>query len=58
MAQSATGLNSRFMSRRVGPTRMCSDVVVACYPRLGYETVILPKVSVAERADLILRSLR
>jgi predicted ATPase len=27
------------------------------YPRLGYETVILPKVSVAERADLILRTL-
>lgn len=24
------------------------------YPRLGYETVILPKVSVAERADFVL----
>jgi predicted ATPase len=32
--------------------------LLEAYPRLGYETVILPKVSVAERANLILRSLR
>ena len=29
----------------------------AAYPRLGYETVILPKVSVADRAAFLLRSL-
>jgi len=27
------------------------------YPSLGYETIILPKVSVAERADFILHTL-
>jgi predicted ATPase len=27
------------------------------YPSLGYEVVILPKVGVAERADLVLRTL-
>ncbi len=31
--------------------------LLQAYPRLGYETVILPKASVAERADFILRSL-
>ena len=27
------------------------------YPSLGYETIILPKVSVAERVDFILHTL-
>jgi predicted ATPase len=29
--------------------------LLAAYPRLGYETVILPKVSVAARADFVLQ---
>jgi predicted ATPase len=31
--------------------------LLEAYPRLGYEVVLLPKVGVAERADLILRIL-
>lgn len=31
--------------------------LAACYPALGYEIVLLPKVSVAERADFILERL-
>jgi predicted ATPase len=31
--------------------------LLEAYPRLGYETVILPKVSVGERTDFILRTL-
>jgi predicted ATPase len=31
--------------------------LLEAYPKLGYETVILPQVSVAERADLVLRNL-
>jgi predicted ATPase len=31
--------------------------LLEAYPRLGYEVVILPKVSVAERADFILSSI-
>ena len=31
--------------------------LIAVYPSLGYEILILPKVSVAERADWILASL-
>ena len=33
------------------------DRLLEAYPRLGYETVILPKASVAVRADLIMASL-
>ncbi len=31
--------------------------LVAAYPVLGYEVVVLPKVSVAERADFVLKAL-
>lgn len=31
--------------------------LLAAYPALGYETVILPKVSIVERADLVLNAL-
>jgi predicted ATPase len=30
--------------------------LLEAYPRLGYEVVVLPKVSVAERAEFVLRS--
>lgn len=33
------------------------DRLVSVYPALGYETVILPKVAVAERADFVLARL-
>jgi predicted ATPase len=33
------------------------DRLINVYPSLGYEILVLPKVSVAERADWILRSL-
>jgi predicted ATPase len=33
------------------------DRLVSVYPSLGYEVIVLPKVSVLERADLILQSL-
>lgn len=32
--------------------------LLEAYPRLGYETVILPKVRVTERADVVLRTIR
>ena len=31
--------------------------LLSAYPKLGYETIVLPKVDVAARADLVLRSL-
>jgi predicted ATPase len=31
--------------------------LLAAYPGLGYETIVLPKVDVAARADLVLRTL-
>ena len=31
--------------------------LLGAYPKLGYETIVLPKVDVAARADLVLRSL-
>jgi len=31
--------------------------LVAAYPALGYDVTVLPKVAVAERAELVLRSL-
>ena len=33
------------------------DRLAALYPALGYETLVLPKVPVAERADIVLASL-
>jgi predicted ATPase len=33
------------------------DRLLAAYPTLGYEVVVLPKIGVAERADLVLASL-
>jgi len=31
--------------------------LLKAYPALGYETIVLPKVSVAERADFVVRTL-
>ena len=31
--------------------------LLGTYPSLGYETIILPQVSVAERADFVLHTL-
>ena len=33
------------------------DRLLIAYPKLGYDTLILPKVGVAERADIVLRHL-